>query len=125
MTHDNQKKTMAWQVFWWITAFPKKFILFGLVLVLGCAVFIPTLVKDSRSSDAFGRAITAFGAGVVRWPRAVLGVAALVGAVGIIGVTQLELNEARIRVFQKEESPSSGQTTPSTGSLTVTTISAA
>jgi len=52
MTHDPLKTTMAWKVFWGVTAFPRTFILLGLVLVLGCAAFVPTLVKDTRS-DAF------------------------------------------------------------------------
>ncbi len=52
MTHDNPKQTRAWRLFWWITAFPKRFILLGLVLIIACAVFIPSLVKDTRS-DAF------------------------------------------------------------------------
>ncbi len=52
MVHDTLKTTHAWRVFWWVTAFPKTLIVLGLALILGCAVFIPTLVKDTRS-DAF------------------------------------------------------------------------
>ncbi len=51
MTHDIQKTTV-WRIFWWITAYPKTVILSGLALIVSSAVFIPTLVKDTRS-DAF------------------------------------------------------------------------
>ncbi len=53
--------------------------------------------------DGFGRAMSRFGRTVVRWPGAVLGLAAMVGVVGIYGALHLELNESRIRVFQKDE----------------------
>ncbi len=53
--------------------------------------------------DAFGRVMTAFGGAVLRRPGVVLGLAALVGLVGVYGALHLELNESRIRVFQKDE----------------------
>jgi len=53
--------------------------------------------------DRFGRAMTAFGKTVVRYPLVILAVFFGVAAVGIYGSTQLELNESRIRVFQKDE----------------------
>ena len=59
--------------------------------------------SDTQRVDAFGRAMTAFGRGVVRWPGLVLGLAAVVGVVGIHGAAHLELNEMRIRVFQRDE----------------------
>lgn len=52
MSHDALKQTLAWWVFWRITAFPKTFIALGLALIIVCASYIPTLVKDTRS-DAF------------------------------------------------------------------------
>ncbi len=52
MTDETLKMTTAWRIFWGITAFPRTFIVLGLTLILSCAVFIPTLVKDTRS-DAF------------------------------------------------------------------------
>lgn len=59
--------------------------------------------RGEAKVDAFGRLMTAFGRGVVRRPGLVLALAAVVGAAGIYGTTQLELNEARIRVFHKDE----------------------
>ena len=53
--------------------------------------------------DAFGRLMAAFGRAVVRRAGWVLGLAAMVGVVGIYGALHLELNESRIRVFQKDE----------------------
>ncbi|HFD91929.1 MAG TPA: Patched family protein [Gammaproteobacteria bacterium] len=52
MTQDDLKATPAWRFFWWVTAFPKTFVVLGIVVILGCAVFVPSLVKDTRS-DAF------------------------------------------------------------------------
>ncbi|MBL6692086.1 MAG: RND family transporter [Pseudomonadales bacterium] len=52
MTHNALKQTRAWRVFWWITAFPRTFIVLGLALIIACASFVPSLVKDTRS-DAF------------------------------------------------------------------------
>ncbi len=63
----------------------------------------PAAEKGSYRMDAFGRVMTAFGAAVIRRPSVVLGLAALVGLVGIYGALHLELNESRIRVFQKDE----------------------
>ena len=54
-------------------------------------------------SDIFGRGMTAFGKTVVRRPGLVLAVAAVTGVAGVYGAARLELNEARIRVFQQEE----------------------
>ncbi|HHO68898.1 MAG TPA: Patched family protein, partial [Gammaproteobacteria bacterium] len=63
----------------------------------------PAAETGAYRMDVFGRAMTAFGRAVVRRPGAVLGLAAVVGAAGIYGALHLELNEARIRVFQKDE----------------------
>ena len=52
MTGNTLRQTRAWRVFWWITAFPRTFIVVGLVMVIACAAFVPGLVKDTRS-DAF------------------------------------------------------------------------
>lgn len=63
----------------------------------------PESATGNMRIDAFGRVMTVFGRGIVRRPRLVLAFAAIVGGVGIYGVTQLELNESRIRTFQKDE----------------------
>ncbi|HED35818.1 MAG TPA: Patched family protein [Gammaproteobacteria bacterium] len=52
MKHGNIQTMRAWQLFWKITTFPKTMIIVGLAIILACAVFVPTLVKDTRS-DAF------------------------------------------------------------------------
>ena len=52
MTQHEVKQTLAWRVFWRITAFPRSSIFLGLALIVACAAFIPDLVKDTRS-DAF------------------------------------------------------------------------
>lgn len=63
----------------------------------------PDSEAGSARADGPGRAMAAFGRFVLMRPTLVLGLAALVGVVGLYGATQLELNEARIRVFQKDE----------------------
>ncbi|MCP4408682.1 MAG: MMPL family transporter [Gammaproteobacteria bacterium] len=63
----------------------------------------PEVTRGTAQVDAFGRVMTVFGKAMLRRPSVVLAVAAMIGAVGIYGATQLELNEARIRVFQKDE----------------------
>ena len=52
MTQEALKSTRAWRSFWFITAYPKTVITLGLALIIACASFIPTLIKDTRS-DAF------------------------------------------------------------------------
>ncbi|MCU7872874.1 MAG: MMPL family transporter [Candidatus Thiodiazotropha sp. (ex Lucinoma borealis)] len=61
------------------------------------------LIKGQAEVDIFGRLMTQFGKVIMRNSRAVLMMAVTIGFVGIYGATQLELNEARIRVFQNDE----------------------
>jgi len=63
----------------------------------------PTPEPGVVRMDAFGRAMTAFGHIVVRHPGWVLWTSGLVAIVGVYGALHLELNESRIRVFQKDE----------------------
>ena len=65
--------------------------------------YLPDDKQGAARVDAFGRVMTVFGRGVVKRPGLVLALAVVVGSVGIYGATQLELNESRIRVFQKDE----------------------
>ncbi|NOY63037.1 MAG: MMPL family transporter [Gammaproteobacteria bacterium] len=94
---------------------------FGLFAMLGVAVawlysmtVVPaflTLLKPKRSKailvdnrvDGFGRAMSAVGQLVIRRPGWVLTVAVLVVVGGLVGASKLELNEARITVFQEDE----------------------
>ncbi|MEN8133766.1 MAG: MMPL family transporter, partial [Pseudomonadota bacterium] len=63
----------------------------------------PEATRGTAQVDAFGRAMIVFGKAVLRRPGVVLAIAAMISALGIYGATQLELNEARIRVFQQDE----------------------
>ena len=63
----------------------------------------PGATAGAYGMDVFGRAMTSFGRAVVRHPGVVLGLAAVIGMVGVYGALHLELNESRIRVFQKDE----------------------
>ena len=64
----------------------------------------PAVKAGAYRRDVFARAMTVFGHAVLRRPAVVLGMAAVVGGVGVYGALHLELNESRIRVFQKDES---------------------
>lgn len=59
--------------------------------------------EDVSRGDVFGRAMTVFGQMVTGYPKTVLTLAAAAAAIGVYEATQMELNEARIRVFQKDE----------------------
>ncbi|MCF6293125.1 MAG: MMPL family transporter [Robiginitomaculum sp.] len=94
---------------------------FGIFAMLGVAVawlysmtVVPaflTLLKPKRSKafssatqvDKFGQAMSCLGRFVIKRPGAVLAIGAVVVITGIVGATKLELNEARITVFQKDE----------------------
>jgi len=54
-------------------------------------------------SDLFGRLMIGLGRWVIHHPAVVLSVAVVILVAGIVGASKLELNEARIRVFQKDE----------------------
>jgi len=58
---------------------------------------------DGVKMDAFGRAMTKFGRIVIKKPTLVLVLACATAVLGIYGAANLELNEARIRIFQKDE----------------------
>ena len=52
MEHDHTNQTLAWRLFWAVTAWPKTLIVLSLVMIAGFASYVPELVKDTRS-DAF------------------------------------------------------------------------
>lgn len=60
-------------------------------------------VGPGPSTDGFGRVMSGFGNIVVSHSRAVLLLAVLTTLVGIYGASRLEINESRIRTFQKDE----------------------
>ena len=59
--------------------------------------------KVSQPVDWFGRRMATLGGVVVRRPKIVLSLAALVVVAGIIGASKVELNEERITIFHKGE----------------------
>ena len=52
MKRNHTSQTLVWRWFWAVTAWPKTIIVLGLVMVIGFPVYVPDLVKDTRS-DAF------------------------------------------------------------------------
>lgn len=54
-------------------------------------------------SDVFGRWMSGFGRAIAARPALVLWLAAITAVVGVFGASRLEINEARIRTFQKDE----------------------
>jgi len=94
---------------------------FGLFAMLGVAVawlysmtvvpaFLsvlkPKVSKAFQSNsrvDAFGRGMSFIGRFVIKRPGTVLAIAALIIVGGISGASKLELNEARITIFQEDE----------------------
>jgi len=94
---------------------------FGIFAMVGVAVawlysmtVVPaflTLLKPKRSSafssatqvDVFGKAMSLSGHMVIKYPKAILAVGAVIIIAGIAGALKLELNEARITIFQKDE----------------------
>lgn len=94
---------------------------FGIFAMIGVAVawlysmtVVPaflTLLKPKRSKafstslqvDRFGQGMSVLGRLVIHSPGAVLAIGAMIIIAGIAGAAKLELNEARITVFQKDE----------------------
>lgn len=94
---------------------------FGIFAMVGVAVawlysmtVVPaflTLLKPKRSRafnkdnrpDRFGSAMAALGRIVIKRPGIVVAVGALIVVGGVIGASKLELNEARITIFQQDE----------------------
>jgi len=94
---------------------------FGLFAMVGVAVawlysmtILPaclTLLKPKRSKafvsttqvDTFGRGMSFLGRFVIKRPGTVLVIGAVIIVAGIAGATKLELNEARITIFQTDE----------------------
>lgn len=52
MNNTEMRRMKAWYFFRGVTAWPKTIIALGLMFIIGCASFIPTLEKDTRA-DAF------------------------------------------------------------------------
>ncbi len=94
---------------------------FGIFAMVGVAVawlysmtMLPaflTLLKPKRSKafssatqvDKFGQAMSLPGRMVIKHPGVILAIGAVIIIAGIAGASKLELNEARITIFQKDE----------------------
>ncbi len=94
---------------------------FGIFAMIGVAVawlysmtVVPaflTLLKPKRSKafvstvqvDMFARVMACLGRVVIKRPRWVLAIGAMIIIGGMVGASKLELNEARITIFQKDE----------------------
>lgn len=59
--------------------------------------------NQEQQVDGFGRAMSLIAGVVIKQPHLVLGIGTLVVAAGLFGASKLELNEARITVFQEDE----------------------
>ncbi|MCB1874963.1 MAG: hypothetical protein KDH88_03225 [Chromatiales bacterium] len=55
MNDSLATRSLAWRVFWRVTAYPRTTIVLGLALIAALATFIPQLVKDTRSDCGFRR----------------------------------------------------------------------
>jgi predicted RND superfamily exporter protein len=53
--------------------------------------------------DGFGRSMSRFGTFITRHPRPVLVASAVIATVGVFGALRLEMNESRIRVFNRSD----------------------
>jgi len=62
-----------------------------------------TTSNNHKGIDKFGQVMSFLGRFVIKRPGAVLTIGAVVIIGGIVGATKLELNEARITIFQKDE----------------------
>jgi len=62
-----------------------------------------TASNNHKGSDKFGQVMSLLGRFVIKRPGTVLTIGAVVIISGIVGATKLELNEARITIFQKDE----------------------
>ncbi|MCF6324029.1 MAG: MMPL family transporter [Gammaproteobacteria bacterium] len=62
-----------------------------------------TASSNHKGSDKFGQMMSYLGRFVIKRPGVVLTIGAVVIISGIVGATKLELNEARITIFQKDE----------------------
>ncbi len=94
---------------------------FGIFAMVGVAVawlysmtVVPaflTLLKPRRSKafssttqvDKFGQAMSLSGRVVIKYPGTILAIGAVIIIAGIAGASKLELNEARITIFQEDE----------------------
>jgi len=94
---------------------------FGIFAMIGVAVawlysmtVVPaflTLLKPKRSkafvstvqTDKFAQVMTSLGHVVIKRPRLVLAIGAMIIIGGMVGASKLELNEARITIFQEDE----------------------
>ena len=94
---------------------------FGIFAIVGVAVawlysmtVVPaflTLLKPKRSKafnsatqvDLFGKAMSLPGRMVIKHPGAILAIGTVIIIAGIAGASKLELNEARITIFQQDE----------------------